>query len=301
MCDEEGTFVATSEYGEGLPAFDAPRELVPPRVLEAVEPYDHINRRAVEWAAAIQTTFEREEMYVRFPAYQFASYGALDPEVDGGAFGVAVHALAPYQGSLDHGMAVGNARFRIAVRTDEQLTLHRPPDPANGTATCWAHSAKLTPGHEYVLTVEHAVSGHSVGVGGRVPMSHGTATIVDLPSYGIDAALLDTGTSGSLTQLPAVRYPAPWTPVTIEGAHCTPSTTFMRSSDVTGSLHPMLPIRLFFAHAAHHGDSGALVLDQNGRGLGLYMGEVTNRGGVREGVCQHLGQVEQVMALTLLR
>lgn len=294
-----------------LPPFEPPRSLVPTPIREARELMDRSAHDALQWAAAIQTTFERERMYMRFPGFQFASYGALNPEIDGGPFGVAVHAAAAPWGEGAHDMRVGDAKFRLAVRTDEELTLHRPTDPERGTSTCWALSTRLAAGKEYALTAEHTVGAlqggdpvgaQKTGIGNLVPLAGGgTAEIKDIGPPGIDATLLDVGSPhGSLASFSTITYPAPWTPVTIEGAHNNVPTMFMRSSDVTGSMHHLLPIRLFLEQAAQPGDSGALVPDASGTGIGLYMGEVANPAGVREGVCQHLGQIEHAMALTLL-
>jgi hypothetical protein len=295
--------MATAGFPDPLPAFRPPVDLVPGAVREAAAAHaDPSSGRALEWAAAIQTTFEREQMYRRFPGFRLASYGALHREIDGHSFGVAVHTSAPYEGIIDHGMEVGGATFPIAMRVADQVTLHRPPDPQAGTTACWTFSGRLASGKQYALTAEHVVDGHARGKGAQVALAGGgSATIEDMAPPGIDAALLDLGSGPPALPFTSVRFPAPWTDVHIDGAQSNVATTYMRTTDVVGTLDKMFPIRLFLAKAAQPGDSGALVTDQQGNGLGVYMGEVANPAGVVEGVCQHLGQAEFHMSLTLLR
>ena len=78
------------------------------------------------------------------------------------------------------------------------------------------------------------------------------------------------------------------------------STKITEVNSGRGTLHSSIPLRVFLANPGQAGDSGALVRDKNGMGIGLYMGEVTTPANVQEGFCQHLGQVEQSLNIDLL-
>jgi hypothetical protein len=56
-----------------------------------------------------------------------------------------------------------------------------------------------------------------------------------------------------------------------------------------------LPLRLGLEHAGQPGDSGALVLDSEGRAVGIYMGALVNALSMRFGLAQHAFQVSAVM------
>jgi hypothetical protein len=279
-----------------MPDDPPPRALVPPHVTEAAEAYEARSAYGLLWSAALQTRFEQERIWQRIPGFQFASYGALDPDLS--VLGVVVHARSDRM-QEPFTLSVEGAEFPVLTRANDRFRPHRPPDPANGTSACWATSAKLHPRRTYALTAEHNVRG--IDVGDPVPLAGGgQGRLVDVAPPGIDAALYAVPTQTSVTQLSAVNFPAPWTTVMLDGHTRATQTTFTRSSDLTGSLDAMLPIRLFLAQPGTPGDSGGLVSDAGGGdGLGIYMGEVANRGGVIEGVCQHLGQVAHVMSLTL--
>jgi hypothetical protein len=77
------------------------------------------------------------------------------------------------------------------------------------------------------------------------------------------------------------------------------STKVTEVSSGRGTLDSSVPLRIFLANAGQGGDSGALVVDSNGNGIGLYTGEVTTPANLQEGFCQHLGQVEKTMAVDL--
>jgi hypothetical protein len=287
-----------ARFPAGLPFRSPPARLLPPSIDEASGGLEELSALALRWSAALQTSFEREHLFRRIRGFQAASYGALGPKEQDPAFGIVAHTEVDVVDRDQLTIEIDDSRFPIVVRARETFTQHRPPDPVEGTSACWATSPRLNSEQACALTAAHNVKGCDIG--GPVALATGqAATLADIGPPGIDAALLDVGRAVGAQRLEAIPYPAPWTPVTVESIGGPVPTTFMRSSDVTGSLDAMLPIRLFLAQPCSAGDSGALVADGSEKGLGIYMGEVSNRAGVHEGVCQHLGQVTHVMALTL--
>ncbi|HVW78643.1 MAG TPA: hypothetical protein VHB45_13605 [Alloacidobacterium sp.] len=259
--------------------------------------------RMVMWTMAIQNAFEKDNYAKGLPGFRTATYGFFDPETEMDGFGVIAY-VAP---SLDgpprgefHWVNVDQESFRIMVRPAE-WTLHAPPNPTMGTATCWAQSRKpRLKNKPAMLTAKHVVGNRTIG--SNVPLTSGRGTLLDLAPEGIDAALVRVSQSiwpGSPNPLQCQRFIAQWTDVDVYTASGSFSTKITEVNSGRGSLDPNIPLRVFLANPGQSGDSGALVLDTSGNGIGLYMGEMTTQANVQEGFCQHLAQVEDSMAVDL--
>jgi hypothetical protein len=63
-----------------------------------------------------------------------------------------------------------------------------------------------------------------------------------------------------------------------------------------------LPARIFLGWPREKGDSGALVTDLKGRGIGMYPGGIVNTATSRmEGISQHLGQAAGILNCELFQ
>ena len=124
-------------------------------------------------------------------------------------------------------------------------------------------------------------------------------TILDVAPSAIDAIFIEPPNN----LIPSNRVPmqcpqliAQWTEVTFMGAQSnTIKTRIIEVQLGRGSLDVTIPLRFFLAEPGRPGDSGALVSDSEGKGLGIYMGAVENLAGHTEGYCQHLLQVASIM------
>jgi hypothetical protein len=279
--------------------------LPPPTVpLEEELPFELL--RVIFWTFAVATAFRAEELWRAIPGYKFAAYGFADPESEADAFAVLVYASPSVVEDSDrrHVVKVGEHTFPVFIRRWIEI-LHGAPTihPQRGTAACWATSARLQhPSNFGLLTAKH-VLGAQPQLAARVPTTAGTATIIDLAPDGVDAALIAPAgvtqpRSGSL--LTPVVHITPWTDVIFDGAQSGRiQTKVVAVTDTRGSLDPSIPARIFLAKPGQSGDSGALVSDLSGDGVGIYLGEVKDQAGRAEGFAQHLGQVTHAMQLTL--
>lgn len=258
----------------------------------------------VVWTMALQNAFERENYAKEVPGFRLATYGFFDPETEIDGFGVIAYvapSLLGIPGGQFHWVNVDDQTFPVIVRP-ANWRLHAPTvHPSLGTSTCWAKSRRVTlknkPG---ILTAKHVVA-HTT-IGSSVSLTSGKGRLLDLAPEGIDAALVQVPTSHwplSPGTLSCQKFVAQWSDVDM----CSPtgrfSTKVTEVSSGRGSLDPSIPLRIFLANHGQSGDSGALVMDNAGRGIGLYMGEVTTPANLQEGLCQHLGQVESSMAVDL--
>jgi hypothetical protein len=92
----------------------------------------------------------------------------------------------------------------------------------------------------------------------------------------------------------------PWTDVGFESTTGKIQTKVTAATDTRGSLDPSVPARVFLARPGQSGDSGALVIDSGGLGVGIYMGAIADASSTRtKGMRQHLAQAGDTMGLTL--
>ncbi|HEX3472080.1 MAG TPA: hypothetical protein VHT28_12935 [Silvibacterium sp.] len=262
--------------------------------------------RMVLWTIALQNAFERGGYAKETPGFRTATYGFFDPEAEMDGFGVIAYVApslhGPTRGEFQW-VTVDDQSFSIIVRPAE-WRLHAPTvHPALGTSTCWAESRRpRIKNKSAILTAKHVVG--QTTIGSAVPMTSGHGTLLDLAPEGIDAALVQVNVPKSqrpeeVNKLTCQKFVAQWTDVDVYSPTGQFSTKVTEVSSGRGTLDPSIPLRIFLANPGQSGDSGALVMDNNGNGVGLYMGEVTTPTNVQEGFCQHLGQVEESMAVDL--
>ena len=270
-----------------------------------LENLSEIQVRAVLWTIAIQNAFESGGYTAEVAGFRAASYGFFDPESEKDGFGVIAYVSPSLHGPNRHEFAwvtVDDQSFPI-IRRAAAWRLHAPSiHPSMGTSTCWASSRR--PGlrsKPAIVTAKHVV-GNTTPIGSAVSMTAGHGTLLDLAPEGIDAALVQvpkTHWPGSTSTLHCQKFVAQWTDVDVHTPSGIISTKVTEVSSGRGTLDPSVPLRIFLANAGQSGDSGALVLDSNGQGIGLYMGEITTPANLQEGFCQHLGQVEEAMSADL--
>lgn len=88
-----------------------------------------------------------------------------------------------------------------------------------------------------------------------------------------------------------------WLDVSIVGRLGTLRTKVIEVQLGRMAYHPSIPLRVFLGHPGQPGDSGALVCDLQGNGIGVYMGSLGSPLGHQEGFCQHLAQATHIMNL----
>jgi hypothetical protein len=261
--------------------------------------------RAILWTVALQDAFEATDISRNIPGFSYVTYGFANAEFELDAFAVIVYtapSLREMNSERPSSVVADGVEFPIIYRPAYWKLHSVSLNPANGTATSWAYSKKPgLQGRPALLTAKHVVSGQAIG--SSIPLSKGNGTLLDLAPEGIDAALIEVSKFRVPAKLSAILCPqfvAQWTDVDVDGLQSGSfSTKITEVNSGRGTLHPSIPLRVFLAHAGQPGDSGALVRDKNGFGIGLYMGEVTTPANVQEGFCQHLGQVEQSLNIDL--
>jgi len=77
------------------------------------------------------------------------------------------------------------------------------------------------------------------------------------------------------------------------------STTVTSVTELFGTLSARIPARVFIAHAGRQGDSGALIRDEAGNGVGIYTDRFVDIAGREQGMGMHLAQIVDTMKLTL--
>jgi hypothetical protein len=205
------------------------------------------------------------------------------------------------ESELPRRIPVDRHSFPIRVRHQVDV-LHAPrTQPYGGSATCWAVARasrdRIGPG---LLTAKHVVADM---VADSVRLSDGTSgRILDLAPDGIDAAIVATGEQPGNRTLPVQRLVAPWTDVEFSGSVTGLHRTKVKDMTDTRGIFssPYLPCRVFLGDYGQRGDSGALIRDATtGEAIGIYMGEAQDPVGTREGIAQHMYQVQLVMDLEL--
>lgn len=263
-------------------------------------------RIAVLWTLALQNVFTEQHWEKRIPGFRFASIGFADPETEQDAFGIMVYTL-PLKNTEDFfSLDIAGARFPVFVRPSFEV-LHAFPSvhPTSGTATCWARSRKPKFAPELaLLTARHIVEG--IAPGGPVSTTEGPGRVLDLAPASIDAALIipPAGSPRNIgAPLACMRYIAQWSDVQFlgmgSGKVVKTKVTEVWFRDV---YHPSVPALIFLAWPGVGGDSGALVVDKNGKGVAIYLGgQVNTATNMMEGFCQHLDQAASLLDCDLFQ
>jgi hypothetical protein len=297
---------------ELVPPEDPPIDLIDEQFLHIVAQRDPIERRLLLWTAALAEAFERDARErVPISGEYLRSYGFLDPDFEANAFGVIVHA-SPLMGvfsGIGRTLTIGAYSFPVAIRRWNYVS-HAPTiDPKNGRSTCWAR--RKSDSKVGLLTAKHVLDPKILPNADLVDRK-GVAsrgTVLDLAPDPIDAALIEV--TGGPRALSGVQQPdyyvAQWLNVDIDIGAGTLTTKVAHVTDVRGNWgSPYNPARLFLAQAGQPGDSGALVFlsaqqdfgnQRKGEWVGIYTGEQVNAQGQVEGVCQHLGQVQEILKI----
>jgi hypothetical protein len=262
--------------------------------------------RAVLWTIALQNAFSEQKLASRIPGFRFASVGFADPETEADAFGLMVY-TAPLKAKEDvFGIEVAGITFPIRVRPSiEELHLSPELHPSDGTSTCWAISRKPNVAKSLgFLTAKHVVE--NLRPGDAVNTNMGVGSVLDLAPASIDAALIapPRGVSPQMkSPLECVRYVAQWTDVQFVGMGSRQAVqTKVTEVWFRDVYHPSLPATVFLAWPGKPGDSGALVVDANGKGIAMYLGGQINTATSRmEGFGQHLDQAAHLLDCSLYR
>jgi hypothetical protein len=270
-------------------------------IIEIEEP----QRRMMLWTAALQTWVLDRELQ-KAPGFRFASIGFADPETEVDAFGVLVYFNALTDESPKNFIEVAGQKFVLIVRPSYE-ELHGWPQvhPLRGTATCWAEPRKPSVRtRTSFLTAKHVLEGGHVGE--TVETTAGKGKIVGLGPDSIDAALVappDAAVKKLGKPLPCVPYIAQLSDVQFEGIGSRrPVKTKVTEVWFRDANDPSLPGRIFLAMPGTPGDSGALVRDIVGNGIGIYLGGQVNVATQRmEGFCQHLGQAAGILDCDLFQ
>jgi hypothetical protein len=176
-----------------------------------------------------------------------------------------------------------------------------PPNPAgSATSACYARPRRGK--HFYcgirwtdgILIARHVLVPNYVSPGTKVPMSTGVpfqATVVEIDSKDtIDAAVL--GISGSIpptsAQLSLPTIVGSNAQVSVAGAVSQFKAKVLRVLEDPKYFGNLVTHRVFIDAHGRPGDSGALVTDNAGNAIGLYIGP---DGISTEGIAQHMRQV----------
>jgi hypothetical protein len=275
-----------------------------PALTQVIGTVDDTRWRTILWSLALQNAFTEQQWGLKVPGFRFASIGFADPEREQDAFGIMVYTQAWKNKEDRLSFDLGGIGFPVFVRPSFE-ELHGPPQvhPSDGTAACWAKSRKAGFGHKVaLLTAKHVVEG--IAPGGPVRTTHGQGKLLDLAPASIDAALVVPPASVTPNlggRLETLRYVAQWSDVQFTGMGSKKAVktkvTEVWFRDIN---HPSIPARIFLAWPGEKGDSGALVVDTNGKGIGIYLGGQVNIATNRmEGFCQHLDQAANLLECDL--
>jgi len=275
-----------------------------PMLTAVIGTLDETRWRTILWTLALQNSFTEQQWGLKIPGFRFASIGFADPETEEDAFGIMAYTQAWSQKGERRSFDLGGASFPVIVRPSFE-EFHGWPEvhPALGTAGCWARSRKTGFSNQVaVLTAKHVVG--EIPPGTSVNTTHGVGKLLDLAPGSIDAALVVPPASVTPNlegPLETLRYVAQWTDVQFTGMGSRKiiptKVTEVWFRDIN---HPGVPARIFLAKGGSRGDSGALVVDKQGRGVAIYMGFEVNTATERaEGLCQHLDQAASLLECDL--
>lgn len=274
---------------------------------ETVDTYYNLSeelQRSYLWSHWIIRAGLRFGVYRYVPGFRHLSAGFLDPDLEGGGFGLIVHA-AVTNTEMEIWLppiTIGEYEFPVVVRRQVERFDAPTVQPAGGTASCWATSrssapASIGPG---LLTAKHVTPGV---VGEIVPMDDGSsARVLDSGPEGIDVAVLGCKPPIGTRRLATCRLIAPWMTVEFRGSGSQRVIRTMVSStnDAFGVYSAyFLPIRVFLADHGEPGDSGAIIKGPLNDVVGVYIGSLTDPRNVSGGIAQHAYQAERIMDLEL--
>ena len=203
---------------------------------------------------------------------------------------------------------VGNSIFPLVLNYG-RIQLHGcPTHPPGGTGCCWVQDATGTATWTHgILASRHVVSSYSLGSGISLTPTSSYSTpvsgsLADIDACTIDAAIIKINSAdwpaglGSLHLNAAI---APGVKVQFNGAHTSGSGSVLRIFQHSNYYGNLFGQRIITDCYGIPGDSGTLLQDTSGRGLGIYMGDIPDGSGGYEGLYQDLKQVEHYFHLNL--
>jgi len=256
------------------------------------------------WTIALEYFYE-ENLYSisKVIEIEFVTYGFLNPQNEKNAFGIIVYQKFGTKTSEPIRFKLYGEVFYIVFRQSISA-IHSPRfEPLNGTKTCYA----AYPGGNnkwYMLTASHLFPGKKDGDVVDIINEHNgkvvSSNIEKVCTNGIDAALVEIPDELLYpNQIKTRQFLAQWEDVIFESrsSNTIVQTKIVEVSSGRGTLDPAIPLRLYTADVGIPGDSGALLKDSYGNGIGIYMGTITpivnNNNLQLEGVFQHLMQAEK--------
>lgn len=286
---------------------DPPDDLVPEDIRARAKSLPDGTSTLLKWTTALAAQFSIDRRQHPEWSIGIPSFGFFDATTEEHGFGVIMHVDPGVRGDAV-AIKVGAKTFRVLFRRCLWFP-HAPAiHPQGGRSACWATSPSVV--GDGVLTAKHVVERllpTYPKVGDPVPMTSphrpgGIGRVADLGAPGIDAVLIEPpagGASTSTRHITSVKYVAPFTDVDMLLGAGTVRATVTSVTDTRGSLSTAFPGRVFLSNYGNPGDSGSLIQDLSGEGVGIYCGMVHTQAGNQEGYAQHLGQVVHTMGVTL--
>jgi hypothetical protein len=278
---------------------------------------EELLRRSFLWTNAIALALNTSGLWRVARRIQHVSFGfvaisqELVPKVQDlyatdGSFVFGVFVLVPFSVTdgiqlLEQPVPVLDRQFPVVI-TSGEIELHgNPPHPHGGTGTCWVQnrgsSSNWTHG---ILTCRHVVENYDIGDDVQLdPSSHHSSpsegNLADIDICTIDAAVLAIDAADWPSGLSSLSVPisvAAGSQFRFEGAQSGSVTGKVlrvhQDRKYTGNLFGQ---RLVLDTAAAPGDSGALVVDNvSNDGTGIYMGDIPDGRGGKDGICQDMYQ-----------
>jgi hypothetical protein len=203
---------------------------------------------------------------------------------------------------------IGSLIFPVVINFG-QVQLHGcPPNPPNASATCWVQNVgSYNSWQRGILTCRHAVKalskGNSVAL---IPSNHhsqpSSSVLVEIDECTIDAAVLEIRAAdwpSGLNRLHVSNPSAPGQPVQFEDRNGNFQTGHvLRVFNYPTYYGNLFGQRVIGDCKGVAGDSGSLLTDlKTNKAVGIYMGDIPDGTGGRDGIFQDLSQVEAYFKL----
>jgi hypothetical protein len=277
-----------------------------------------LQREIYRLTTALQAITEERRLDRNQPGFQGATYGFVPvgadvrvprdfPVIDGYVFGAAVQLPAIKNGPPQIIRVVRSEKLSFPVVLNFSAIEFHVANPSGsiGTGACWARSKKaaIRPSHEGILTAAHIFDGVPLltQVGMSLP---GPWYLGDRGECKIDAAIIvQTDCIPYLTSsLQVENYPIANQTVTFSGVGSGASVQAQIQHSAPNGTHltQLHPLRLYLDKGGVPGDSGALVRNSSGAGVGIYIGKVPILGThTYYGVAQLLSQAQYALNVDL--
>lgn len=206
-------------------------------------------------------------------------------------------------------ISVGGVQMPLVI-TPGRIELHGcPPHPLTDSAACWVRNIGThSTWNQGILTCRHVVDHLALGDfisldASGAHSSPSSGTLADIDECTIDAAIIEVGPTdwpSNLSPLLLHRPVAPSISVRFAGRNTSTSGRVLRIFRYSSYPGNLFGQRVIADCLGIGGDSGSLLKAvSTGRGVGLYMGSIPDRGGGYEGMYQDLTQAAQYFDLDL--